>query len=85
MKINVLENGKAVTRDMTPEEEAEFQKQMFVTQNYDELVEQYIRERYSISDELALLRQKDIKQQEFSVYYEYAEECKQRAKNELNM
>ena len=24
MKINVFENGKAVTRDMTPEEEAEY-------------------------------------------------------------
>lgn len=24
MKINVLENGKAITRDMTPEEEAEY-------------------------------------------------------------
>ena len=24
MKINVIENGKAITRDMTPEEEAEF-------------------------------------------------------------
>ena len=24
MKINVLENGKIITRDMTPEEEAEY-------------------------------------------------------------
>lgn len=24
MKINILENGKAITRDMTPEEEAEY-------------------------------------------------------------
>ena len=24
MKINVLENGKAITRDMAPEEEAEY-------------------------------------------------------------
>lgn len=26
MKINVLENGKVITRDMTPEEEAEYIK-----------------------------------------------------------
>lgn len=26
MKINVLENGKAITRDMTPEEEAEMKR-----------------------------------------------------------
>ena len=26
MKINVIENGKAITRDMTPEEEAEYIK-----------------------------------------------------------
>lgn len=26
MKINIIENGKAITRDMTPEEEAEYKK-----------------------------------------------------------
>lgn len=26
MKINIIENGKAITRDMTPEEEAEYIK-----------------------------------------------------------
>ena len=31
MKINVIENGKAITRDMTPEEETEYIKSIEVT------------------------------------------------------
>lgn len=49
---------------------------------YDLLVEKYIRERYTVSQELALLRQKDTKPDEYAAYYAYAEECKERAKAE---
>ena len=51
---------------------------------YEELVEQYIRERYSVSDELAILRQRDTRADEFEEYYAYCEECKQRAKSANN-
>lgn len=51
------------------------------TPTYEELVEQYIRERYSISDELALNRQRDTKLEEWQEYYDYCEECKNRAIN----
>lgn len=51
---------------------------------YEKLVEQYIRERYSASDELAILRQRDTKPDEFNAYYEYCEECKQKAKETCN-
>lgn len=44
-----------------------------------ELVERYIRERYTLSDELAILRQRDSKPQEFEEYNTYAEACKERA------
>ena len=47
---------------------------------YEKLVEKYIREKYSISQELAILRQRDTKPQEFEEYFNYAEECKRRAK-----
>jgi hypothetical protein len=47
---------------------------------YETLVESYIRERYSLSAELAILRQRDAKPEEFAEYYAYAEECKARAK-----
>lgn len=44
------------------------------------LVVAKIRERYSINDELALLRQKDTKTSEFQAYYQYVEECKSNIK-----
>ena len=47
---------------------------------YEELVETFIRERYSVSDELALLRQRDVKKEEFDAYFAFCEECKARAK-----
>lgn len=74
---------KAVTRDATPEEErvyAEEKKRYFPEKTYAQLVSEYIRERYSIDDELAILRQRDEKPEEYAAYYSYAEECKRKAK-----
>lgn len=53
------------------------------TPTYEEKVEQLIREKYTISDELAILRQRDSKEEEFSEYYEFCEFCKAKAKEEL--
>lgn len=39
-------------------------------------IEQLIRKRYSVSDELAILRQRDTKPDEFAEYNAYAEQCK---------
>lgn len=50
---------------------------------YEDLVVELIRQRYSISQELAIIRQRDVKSEEFSVYNEYAEECKATAKRML--
>lgn len=47
------------------------------------LVEEKIRKRYSISQEFAILRQRDTKPSEFEEYNEYAELCKKMAKKEL--
>ena len=49
---------------------------------YEERVEQLIRERYSLNQELAIQRQRETKVEEFNAYYEYCEECKQIAKEE---
>lgn len=49
---------------------------------YEERVEQLIRERYSLNQELAIQRQRDTKVDEFNAYYEYCEECKTKAKEE---
>ena len=51
---------------------------------YSERVNALIRERYSDSEELSILRQRDEKPTQFAEYYEYCEECKSRAKAELS-
>lgn len=50
---------------------------------YEERVEQLIRERYSLNQELAIQRQRDTKVEEFNEYYAYCEACKQQTKEEL--
>ena len=73
----------SVTRDMTAEEEAEIkvqETQQYNNISYEDLVTQFIREKYSLNDELALSRQRDTKAEEFNTYYEYCEECKVKAK-----
>lgn len=54
-------------------------------EKYPVLVEHFIREKYSLSAELAILRQRDTKPEEFAEYNAYAEECKERAKEELEV
>jgi len=50
---------------------------------YEEQVVAKIRERYSIDDELATLRQRDTKPEEFKAYNAYAEQCKKEVKDTL--
>lgn len=47
-------------------------------------VERLIRARYSVSQELAILRQRDTKPDEFAEYDAFAEECKAKAKHILS-
>ena len=51
--------------------------------SYDEAVNQKIRQRYTESQEFAILRQRDEKPDEFAEYYAYCEECKEAAKENL--
>ena len=69
MRIN--DNG--VYRDMTEEEIAETQSQKPQI-DYNEAVDNEIRKRYSVSQEFAILRQKDEKPEEYAEYYAYCEE-----------
>ena len=50
---------------------------------YEERVVDLIRLRYDINAELAILRQRDSKPEEFAEYNAYCEECKLQAKEEL--
>lgn len=47
---------------------------------YEQEVNSLIRSKYSISNELAILRQKDAKPAEFAAYNEYVEQCKKDVK-----
>ena len=53
--------------------------------SYGELVERLIRKKYSVSAELAILRQRDEKPVEFAEYNAYAEQCKALAKTILGV
>ena len=79
--MRIYKNG--IYRDLTPEEIAEMQakteaaeKEYWQNIPYDEAVNAKIRERYTESQEFAILRQKDEKPDEYAVYYAYCEECK---------
>ena len=50
---------------------------------YEERVEQLIRERYSLNEELAIQRQRETKPEEFEEYFAYCEECKTKSKKEI--
>ena len=73
----ICENGNY--RNPTPKE-IEEDKQAYASYwasiPYDEAVNARIRERYSESQEFAILRQKDEKPEEYAEYYAYCEECK---------
>lgn len=51
--------------------------------SYEERVVELIRLRYDINSELAILRQRDSKPEEFAEYNAYCEECKIQAKEQL--
>ena len=52
--------------------------------NYEQLIISKIREKYTIDQELAILRQRDTKPQEFAEYNAYVEQCKAEAKEVIN-
>lgn len=75
MRIN--ENG--IYRDMTEEEIAEMQNVPPIP--YEQRVVGRIRERYSVDDELAILRQRDSKPEEFAEYNAFVEQIKEEERN----
>ena len=74
----------ATVRKMTEEELANLPEgQQYEGLSYEEIVSTLIREKYSIDDELALHRQRDVKTDEFEQYYAFCEACKTKAKELL--
>lgn len=52
---------------------------------YESEIIRKIRERYTINQELAILRQRDTKPEEFAEYNAYVEQCKAEVKKELTI
>ena len=73
-------NGALSERDKTAE-----LARIKNTIEYPQLVENKIRTKYSVSAELAILRQRNSKPEEFAEYNAFCELCKSEAKNELNI
>ena len=58
-------------------------KQKQDNDEYENKIVTLIRQKYNVNQELAILRQRDAKPQEFAEYNEYVEQCKEQVKNEL--
>lgn len=54
-------------------------------QLYENTIINKIRARYSLNQELAILRQRDTKPAEFAAYNEYVEQCKAEVKAEMEV
>lgn len=74
-------NYKYENREVVEIEEED--KPKYQPYTYEQLVEIKIRTRYTVSDELAILRQRDVKAEEFAEYNAFCEQCKAEAKQEI--
>ena len=57
-------------------------KQKQDNDEYENKIVALIRKKYNVNQELAILRQRDAKPQEYQEYYDYVEQCKKQVKNE---
>ncbi len=71
--MRIYDNG--IYRDMTEEEIVQSNKNV-LSVPYEQRVVNRIREKYSIDDELAILRQRDTKPEEFAEYNAFVEQIK---------
>ena len=77
----IYDNG--IYRELTQEEITQMQLECEQAEtlywkniSYEEAVDMKIREKYSLSQELAILRQRDEKPEEYAAYFTYCEDCK---------
>ena len=60
-------------------------KQKQDNEEYENKVVALIRQKYNVNQELAILRQRDTKPEEWNIYNEYVESCKRQVKEELGL
>ena len=56
-------------------------KQKQDNDEYENKIVALIRQKYNVNQELAILRQREVKPEEFAEYNEYVEQCKKQVKN----
>lgn len=56
-----------------------------VRKGYERLVEEAVSEKYTIRQEIAILRQRDRKPEEFAEYDSFVEACKRDLKKAIGM
>ena len=71
------------TEIILTEEQIQVELELAKQQRYEDVIVSKIRQRYSVNQELAILRQRDTKPIEYSEYYNYVEQCKAEAKFEI--
>jgi hypothetical protein len=60
-------------------------KQTEKADNYENEIISLIRQKYTINQELAILRQRDIKPEEYQEYFDYVEQCKAEVKAKMEV
>lgn len=78
-----FKRGLAIGLSVEQCEEVDEIQQTINTKAYEDKVDSLIRGRYSLSEELGILRQKDTKKAEYDAYFAYCEQCKAEAKEWL--
>ena len=56
----------------------------YSSKSYDEIVEDMVKTKYSLAQEIAILRQQYTKIDEYQEYYKFVEQCKALAKEFIN-
>lgn len=79
----VLDEDKKKEYDILSQLQLEFGYTPNVN-SYEGLIQLKIRKKYSLQQELSLNRQRETKPEEFAEYFDYCEQCKKEAKEELN-
>ena len=71
--------GEITERELTAEEGAVMEAMQQPAINYDQLVSNLIRDKYTVDQEIAINRQRDTKPEEFQEYFDFCEQCKIKA------
>lgn len=75
-----FKRGLAIGLSVEQCEEVDEIPKTYNTKAYEDKVDSLIRNRYSLSEELGILRQKDVKKAGYDAYFAYCEQCKAEAK-----